>query len=747
MKKLTFILFSLIAASAMAQTRALITRADRAFDAKDYVTAAYYYSKGLQNGTTSNQGTVPYFSVRPGKRQNLMQTGYLDYRLAESYRLDHNYTLAQQYYGLVVEKYETEYPLARFWYATCLRANNRIDDAINNLQLFINTSKNKSDTDVAQKELKNCLFAKAQIQEPITANAQQLTGNISSNGSDFALSINNGKYWFSSSRTAAGESKQVNHIYTILPDKVAKPLRVDLTLDKRRGLHYGTPALDVSGKRMYLTIWADEMHTTGACIYLSRFSNNRWTIPQKLNSFVNAADYNSMQPFVTADGKYLYYASNRKGGQGGTDIWVSELDNDGMPINTLNLGSTVNSADDEQAPYYSELNRSLIYSSKGFVGMGDFDLFESLNNGGRWGTPKNLGYPCNSTRADIYFYPDHNDEHLAYISSDRESDCCLILYSVPYKPIIRQILMTGLVVDSITSKPLAGATLNLSDSLSQQPGKISMTSANGKYSFTVPEKGVYSIKAQKEGYYIKTMTLPEFKNLKNDTIPIPVIRLKRYPPKLVIVNSSGLVIDCSTNKPLAGVTVTLNDSTSRQTITTFITDATGTYNFTLQANRLYVLKLEKEGYFIKAITLSTPKTILKDTMDNPVVCLQEYEVDKPIVIDNILYDFNKAVLKPEAKIVLDGLVSILHDNPKIKVELSAHTDSFGPDQTNNVLSQKRAQSCVDYIISKGISRSRITAKGYGKTRPIQPNSFDDGRDNPAGRRQNRRTEFKVLSEK
>lgn len=650
MKKLTFILFFFITASALAQTRAFVVRADRAYAAKDYVTAAYYYNKALQNGTTTAQGTVPYFSVRQNKRQKFTQVGYINYRLGESYRFYHNYTLAEQHYARVVEKYEATYPLARLWYATCLRANNHLDEAINNLQLFIAASKNKANTDAAQKELNNCLFAKAQTEKPALTKAQKLTGNLSGNGGDFGLSINGGKYWFTSSRTTAGESKQVNRIYTTLPDSAAAALRVNMTLNPRPDLHYGTPSLDASGKRMYLTIWADDKHTTTAGIYLSRYNNNRWTPPQKLNSFVNAADHNAMQPFVTADGKHLYYASNRPGGQGGTDIWVSDLDIDGLPINTLNLGSTINTADDEQAPYYNDLIHRLVYSSKGLTGMGDFDLYESLNKGGTWSAPQNLGSPYNSTRADVYYYPDNNDENVAYISSDRESDCCLNLYKVTYTPVVRHILMTG------------------------------------------------------------------------------------------------LVIDCATSKPLAGVTVNLNDSLSRQSVMSCITDATGKYNFTFPAKRAYVLKLQKEGYFIKVMIIPPVNTIKKDTLYNPVVCQQEYEVNKPIVIKNILYDFNKAVLKPESKIVLNDLVSILEDNPDIRVELSSHTDSFGPDWSNNLLSQKRAQACVDYIVSKGISRSRIIAKGYGETRPIQPNSFPDGRDNPAGRRQNRRTEFKVLSD-
>jgi outer membrane protein OmpA-like peptidoglycan-associated protein len=128
---------------------------------------------------------------------------------------------------------------------------------------------------------------------------------------------------------------------------------------------------------------------------------------------------------------------------------------------------------------------------------------------------------------------------------------------------------------------------------------------------------------------------------------------------------------------------------------------------------------------------------------SPAIHLQAYAVNKPIVINNILYDYGYATLRPESITVLDGLVKTMVDNPKIVVELSAHTDSVGSDAYNLKLSQDRAQSCVDYMIGKGINATRISAVGYGRSRPIAPNSLPNGQDNPDGRQLNRRIEFVV----
>ncbi|HEY1165385.1 MAG TPA: OmpA family protein, partial [Chitinophaga sp.] len=95
---------------------------------------------------------------------------------------------------------------------------------------------------------------------------------------------------------------------------------------------------------------------------------------------------------------------------------------------------------------------------------------------------------------------------------------------------------------------------------------------------------------------------------------------------------------------------------------------------------------------------------------------------------------------------LDDLVDMLNKHPDIKIEISAHTDSKGTDKFNERLSEARARSVVEYLLSKGIDAVRLQSKGYGATRPIAPNKHEDGTDDPEGRQRNRRTEFKVLKD-
>jgi len=652
MKKRFLIFFVFIAQAVLAQNKAFKERADKAFEEKDYVTAAYYYDKALENKTSTTQGTVPYFSTRQNVYEDEKMAGYIIYHLAESYRLYHNLLQAEPWYRYVIDKYVNEYPLSHYWYAVCLRSNKNIDDAIKNLGLFLKTNKDKEYTQLANKELETCMFAKEQIKHPTLSSAAKMP-QINGDAGDFGLTENNGKYWFTSSRSAQGNSQRINNIYTAEKNALSKIARIDLPNDTKKQVHYGPASLTASGRLMYLTVWYKEVEKTISAIYYSKSEGSKWSAPQKLNSQVNVEGYNAMQPSVTEDGKRLFFASNKPGGLGGTDIWVSDLDAQGLPVNATNLGRDVNTADDEQAPYYSTREHALYYSSKGLKGMGGFDLFETtdtLHNA--WTKPHNLGYPLNSTKDDLYYYPDSRDSTVAYLSSDRESECCLNLFKAK------------------------------------------------------------------------------------------IVKPKPLPPPTAIL--TGVVINCATGKPLQGVTISLLDSLTRQ-IASYVTDATGRYKVRLTARHNYSLRLEKKDYFAKYAPMPTVGGTKVDTLYNPVVCQQEYQLNKPIVINNILYDFNSYDLKPESKHVLDGLITIMNDNPKIKVELGSHTDGLGTDRANNELSQDRAQECVNYIILKGIAPDRIIAKGYGKQVPIAPNTFPDGRDNPEGRKLNRRTEFTVLS--
>jgi outer membrane protein OmpA-like peptidoglycan-associated protein len=154
--------------------------------------------------------------------------------------------------------------------------------------------------------------------------------------------------------------------------------------------------------------------------------------------------------------------------------------------------------------------------------------------------------------------------------------------------------------------------------------------------------------------------------------------------------------------------------------------------------------MSKEGYFHQDVPFSTETIEKSDTVKLADLWLGKIP-DEPIVIKNVYYPFDKAHLTPETQTVIDTTIyQILIDNMELVVEISSHTDSKGSESYNQSLSQKRAESVVNYLIKKGIAKDRLVPKGYGESAPLVANENEDGSDNEENRAKNRRTEFKVI---
>ncbi|MFI5158280.1 MAG: OmpA family protein [Sphingobacteriales bacterium] len=636
-KTVISLLLVFICATSFAQyNKHLRDLGDKDFQNKNYVQAADDYKQALNDNHRAID--IPFsVHIKASTPNQQPESAYLYYQIGESYRLYQNYLNAEEwYYRIVGDSTITDYPQARLWYAVCLRANGRFNEALRQLNRFV--ADNKRDNEyvvIANYELATCRFANEQYHYPDLTKVERFKNDWNVDGGNYAISGHDSSYYFTSSSIG---KKNINQVY-LLQQLNSKPTLVDFNSIKK-DVQYSTPCINAGGNHMYLTQWYRKGDKSILAIYLSTRNNNQWAEPVMLNENVNVEGYSSIQPFITQDGKKMFFASNKPGGMGGYDIWVSDLDTNGEPINNTNLGSAVNTSFDEEAPYYDVTNSKLIFSSKGFVGLGGFDLFESNLSNGKWSGPVNMGYPMNSSKDDLYYYPEGSAGKF-YISSDRESECCLNIFE--------------------------GVSYN--------------------------------------------------------------------------VTIKGVVADCTAQHLLADVKVSLVDSLSISKTDTTLTDANGAYEFKITNRHPYHIIIEKSGYFTQQqdVPTSATKTILMEK-----ACMQQYVVNKPIEIKNILYDFNKATLRPESKLALDSLISILNSNPTIKIELSSYTDSFGSDEYNMNLSQMRAKACVDYLITKGIDINRLSAKGYGKTKPVDANTLPNGNDNPEGRQQNRRTEFKVI---
>lgn len=634
--------------------------ADNYFEKGDYASAAEYYEKYMGGDKSGKDKEFKPYTPQNSSKKTASATSSKEqamYRLAECYRLLNYPSKAEPQYKEVMAANKTQFPLAQYHYAAQLRALGKYTEAEQNFTTFLaGYTTNDEYKKNAERELKNLQFIQAQL---IKKDLKYYTINkagaeLNATGASYAPAwLNSNTLLFTSTRpldTTLKTKVYTNRIFQAAYDGGAISNVAIAGMPQEKGVQQGVVSVTPDGNTMFLTQWGISGDKKTSALYASSKTAGGWSEPAKLGEPINAAGANTQQPFVTADGKYLLFSSNRTGGQGGYDLWYATLEN-GTPGTPVNMGSVVNSSYDEQAPSYHEASKSLVFSSNGRIGMGGYDFFQSKGVvGSSWAEPVNMGYPVNSVKDDIYLIsrgPAKNMLEDVMLSSDRDAACCLELFALKKVRPLRQI--------------------------------------------------------------------------------------------------SGRVVSCDPAKPLTGATVTVVDPANNKTVYTRSVGADGTYSFTLEDHQPLKVQADATGFISNSAAMGTPADMEEEMMKYPDLCLlpEAPKVDEKFVIENVYYDFNKADLKPESYPALDEIVRMLNTYPNMSIELGAHTDSKGSDTYNMKLSEARAQSVVKYLAEKGIAAERLVAKGYGETAPVEPNEVD-GKDNPAGREKNRRTEFKVL---
>jgi OOP family OmpA-OmpF porin len=249
--------------------------------------------------------------------------------------------------------------------------------------------------------------------------------------------------------------------------------------------------------------------------------------------------------------------------------------------------------------------------------------------------------------------------------------------------------------------------------------------------FTLDAGGEYAYLTSSDGAYGAS-----------DIVRVKLLE-KEKPDPVVLV--SGNVYNAKTKEPLSASLIyeTLPDGTTAGTGTSSPSD--GSFKIVLPYDKNYSIRASADKFFSISENLNLDslikvgyKEIHKDLYLAPI------EVGQVFRLNNVFFDFDKFSLRPESFVELDRVVKFLNDYPNVVIEMSAHTDSKGADDYNMTLSDNRARSVMEYILSKGIATERITSHGYGETKPVAPNANADGSDNPEGRQLNRRVEFTIL---
>ncbi|MEK6783216.1 MAG: OmpA family protein [Bacteroidota bacterium] len=398
----------------------------------------------------------------------------------------------------------------------------------------------------------------------------------------------------------------------------------------------------------------------------SRDQTQTWSKPVPLEG-INS-QYLENSATITEDDKHIYFTSDRPGGYGGTDIYSCELGKSGRWINVENLGPKVNTEKDEDGVFVSAKGKHLYFSSNGFAGMGDLDIYRSTYDSttSSWLDPVNLGYPINSVENDIYFVL-NADEKFAYISSVRDEN--------------------------------------------------------------IGEQDIYKIDMTNW----KPVQLSQPDRMKDFTEPIK-------PIKPVLLTSSFkmtlLVVDDATGAPLnARVNFRNKKGDSLQvqkvSIGQFEIDLTSKAG----SNTVYKFKIVSNEY--STFSSSLYFYGLTDANIQDTIRLEKVITNLPYAL-NIYFALNSD--QPLSTGGMQNLLTMLMTNKSMRVEIGGHTDNFGQEEYNRILSQRRANAVKNYLVKSGADASRITAMGYGISKPVASNQTKEGR------RMNRRTEFKILEQ-
>jgi len=553
---------------------------------------------------------------------------------------------------------------------------------------------------------------------------RQIVGesHVNSDFGDFGVCSINGNVYFSSNRnssTDVGLGSQ-GSVGTQMYLK-GKDDKVTFVKELSLGLHNGPVAVDEQGY-YYLTQTPHKGEMRGEKHIRVQILDDKFQ-PANISFEFNNPGYNVGHVSFSHDYKKMYFVSNMPGGVGGSDIYYSVKQSNGKWSPPVNF-KEVNTPFDEMYPF-EDKHGIFYFSSNGHVGLGGMDVFSY-----RRGKVENFGMPVNSSADD--FALTFTQPRIGYFSSNRKGDIDRI-YS--FEQIVFNGVYEMLAMDDKYKRPIKGFTIRIVDEESPTDTLV----------FSTDEQGLAQIPISSGKNYI--LFTPE-KFQPNDSIVLNTIDLRANEvirQELSFVQDQYMtkiqLLDKDTKKPLTHVAGEFIDVLTGDTIHYYIDDS-GYAEVALDDGKQYIVTARKKGYLNKKeVIWASSETMLDLQLEMDVI-----KKNVTFEVKDILYAFNDYKLLEDSKAQMEELVDFLKVNDNISVELSSHTDSRGSDEYNKTLSQKRAQSCVDYLVDKGVEQRRIVAKGYGESKLL--NKCGNGVECSEEEHQaNRRTEIKILQVK
>lgn len=715
-----------------AQSKVLV-KADKLYKAKSYTEAAKLYEIVLEEKTSLSIKT----------------------KLANCYRVNNRMETAEKLYAEITAE-EKAKAKTYLYYGEALMSNGKYDAAKKWLAKY---QEEKPEDEQAQLMIEACDYVK-NIQ-PYFPYVETTEFMHNSDADDSTPVMWGDKLVFSSDRSQ-GKSKKsgwtgrsfINLFYSSQADTSFTEPKVFSGKLVASNKNIGNPSF-VDSTRIFFT--KNGVELSKRSVYnLSLFTaenagGNRWKNIEILP--FSSKEYNFMHPAVSADGKYLYFVSDKGGGEGGTDIWVSKRTKDGWS-RTKNLGMNVNTAANEGYPFIDK-NGKLYFCSKGHPGYGGFDIFMTeQDKNGEWKKPINLGSPINSPRDDISIFIDKKEEKGMFTSNRSGGDDDIYLFEILAEA--RKKKEAPMTVPVVAKTEVVEKTKVLEEE--------------------VEEAAVIAINVEEEVKVIEKAKPKKEKKSKEKKVK--KVKKEKIKDEVVVVEKTRAIeeekVEKTTEKKVKEV---VEEEASILVIEE---------SQTVKKEKVAKVKKEKKVKKKKEKAPKKPKTPEKEELiieeennnsvpqirpETPILLAtmeegkQEDKIGLPdfyylsemskmadngkiqakqiFRLEDAKYDFEVYQVTPEIAKQLDIIADFLTKNENVKVEIGAHTESKGNDKNNLILSRYRAQAAVAYLKKQEIHKSRLTYKGYGE-QEILNHCVNDADCNAKEHAYNQRLEMKIL---
>lgn len=700
---------------------------------------AYQQARDLYNRLAYSEAIPLLLKECTGNNNRFLEA---DIMLADCYKKTNQFELAEIEYAIVCQDVRLKDDKQKLYYAQVLQINGKYKEAAAWYKNYLEKYPNDV---LAQNQLKAC-----QNPQQFAGTKKMLIKNLPFNtdGYDFGAAIFGNKLYYTSTggKVKNIKSKDINewtgehfmNLYTVdiqtsdtATDKYSKASLLPKNVNTK--YNEGPLCFNKEGTKVFFTrnqynpevkdkLAFSNDREANLSIFEADITNGNWTNIKELP--FNSKQYSCGHPAFDETTNTLYFSSTMPGGYGASDIWKSTFDG-GKWSKPENLGTSINTNGEEMFPTFGP-DGTFYFSSDGLGGLGGLDIFSAKIDSNNISNVKNLSSSINSSYDDFSFLI-NKEKTVGYFSSNRKggigNDDIYRFADVEYK-------LKIFVVNKQTKAPLPDA--NVIVKLEKATKNIFISNAEGTTDAMHVEAGkTYNLEADIEGYIPASASKTI---IENEREPIQEITIELQP---LVMHVS--VINAATKEPIKNAKIICNSPCQKNTRTNY-TDERGTINYGVIDKCTYNVSASSKSY------LPAPAQDIDITLkDTTYVVIELTQItEKAIALNNIYYDFNKWDIRPEAEEDLKMLLEFMKHNPEAIVELSSHTDARGNDDYNLKLSQKRAQSAVDWLVKRGVDPSKIKPVGYGEKQPVNK-CVNNVKCTEEEHQRNRRTEFKVLN--